>query len=532
MKYTITTIVFSIFLYIGCGNNSTPHIITTDEHISNAIENKKIQEGWDVKENRLQLIEAIKNANKEGLLPEDYQYAELLQHEEMIDSNPDSKEKYFELLTAAYIKYISHLTNGKVNPLEIYTDWEIKPKEIQPDTILSIALRKNKIDSTIESHKPKHTIYLNLKKALAKIDAMPEENFDSIKTKEKFKLGLKSKTVAKIKERLRYWGDLNTKDSLTEDLYNKELKLAVTKFQSRHGLAADGMIGPGTLKALNFSKKNRREQLIANLERWRWFPEDLGTNFLGVNIPNFLLYVVENNDTISNHKVVVGQPKRKTPILSSRADNIVFNPTWTVPPTIIKEDLIPDATKSRSYFSKTRIKIFNHKGTEIPVSEWKPADAKKYKYVQEPGYNNSLGVVKINFPNNHLVYMHDTNHRDYFVYNYRALSSGCVRIEKPLPLVEYLLKNKTYKERQKNKKLIEKPIYSLSEIDTIVKTKKTKTVKLDQNFGVHFLYFTAWYDKTELQFRQDIYNYDPDLYLRLSNQFTGDVVTSSRVIDK
>jgi murein L,D-transpeptidase YcbB/YkuD len=128
--------------------------------------------------------------------------------------------------------------------------------------------------------------------------------------------------------------------------------------------------------------------------------------------------------------------------------------------------------------------------------------------------------------------MHDTNHRDYFVYNYRALSSGCVRIEKPLPLVEFLLKTKTFKERQKNKKLIEKPIYTLSEIDTIVKTKKTKTVKLDQNFGVHFLYFTAWYDKTDLQFRQDVYNYDPELYLRLSNQFTSDVVTSGRVIDK
>lgn len=531
MKYTITTIVLTIFIYIGCGNNSSPHN-KTEDFIANALKNKKIQEGWDLPENRNQLIEAIKNADKEGLFPEDYNYLKLTELETNFTLNPDSKEEYYKLLTSAYIKYISHLTNGKINPLEIYTDWEMKPKEIQPDTILSIALRKNKIDSTIESHKPKHTIYLNLKKALAKLEAMPEENFDSIITKEKFKVGLKSKTVEKIKERLRYWGDLPSSDTLANDLYDKELKTAVTKFQSRHGLANDGIIGPGTIKALNFSKKTRKEQLIANLERWRWFPSNLGDNFLGVNIPNYVLYVVENNDTISNHKVVVGQPKRKTPVLSSRADNIVFNPTWTVPPTIIKEDLIPDATKSRSYFTKTRIKIFNHKGTEISPWEWKPKDAKKYKYVQDPGYNNSLGVVKINFPNNHLVYMHDTNHRDYFVYNYRALSSGCVRIEKPLSLVEYLLKTKTFKERQKNKKLVEKPIYTQSEIDTIVKTKKTKTVKLDQNFGVHFLYFTAWYDKQDLQFRQDIYNYDPELYLRLSNQFTGDIVAPARVIDK
>lgn len=531
MKYTITTLAFAIFLYIGCSNNSTPRN-STDEHILNALKNRQIQEGWDNTENRTQLIEAIKNAYKEGLLPEDYEYQKLVELEASPELTSEAKEEYHKLLTSAYIKYISHLTNGKVNPMEIYSDWEVKIKEIQPDTILSIALRKNKIDSTIESHKPKHTIYLNLKKALSKINEMPEENFDTIITKEKFKVGFKSKTVEKIKARLRFWGDLNSSDTLANDTYDKELKTAVSKFQARHGLANDGIIGSGTLKALNISKENRKRQLIANLERWRWFPSDLGENFLGVNIPNFMLYVVENNDTISNHKVVVGQPKRKTPILSSRADNIVFNPTWTVPPTIIKEDLIPDATRSRSYFGKARIKIFNHKGTEISASDWSPKDAKKYRYVQEPGYNNSLGVVKINFPNNHLVYMHDTNHRDYFVYNYRALSSGCVRIEKPLPLVEYLLKTKTFKERQKNKKLIEKPIYSLSQIDTIVKTKKTKTVKLDQNFGVHFLYFTAWYDKSDLQFRQDIYNYDPELYLRLSNQFGSNLVTSARVIDK
>lgn len=514
MKY-LSTIVFGLFLYIGCGNSNPK---STDEYIDDALKNEEIQEGWGIKENRISLIEAVKNSENEGLLPEDYQYSKLLEFEKKIDSIPESREEYHQLLTASYIKYLSDLKNGKINPREIYKDWDIEKKEIQPDSILAIALQKNRIDSTLESHKPKHFTYLNLKKALALIKSMPEENFDTIVTKEKFKLGNKSETIAKIKERLRYWGDLSKDDTLANTVFNTDLKNALIKFQNRHGLESDGAIGAMTLKALNVSKETRKQQIITNLERWRWYPADLGNSFLGVNIPNYYLFLVDNKDTINKYRVVVGTPKRKSPILSSKISNIVFNPTWTVPPTIIKEDLVPDATKSRSYFSKTRIKIFNYKNQEISAYDWKPSDANKYRYVQEPGYNNSLGVVKINFPNNHLVYMHDTNHRDYFVYNYRALSSGCVRIEKPLPLVEYLLKNP--------KK------YSSIKIDTIVKTKKTQAVKVDCEFQVHFQYFTAWYKKGQLQFRYDVYGLDPELYLRLTNQFSTEVVNSTRMIDK
>ncbi len=517
MRYTFTILLFGIFLYIGCGNNSSPRIITTEEHIANAIQNEEIQKGWDNKENRTALLIAIREADKEGLFPEDYQYSRLADYENNLILLPHTKEKYFELLTTAYIKYLSDLKNGKVNPLEMYSDWDIKPKKIQPDTILSIALYKNKIDSTLESHKPKHAVYLNLKKALAKINSMPEDNWTPIVTKEKFKLDYESETVAKLKERLRYWGDLEASDTMANTKYDKNLETAVLKFQSRHGLETDGVVGPGTLKALNFSKEERRQQIIVNLERWRWFSEDLGSNFISINIPAFKFYMVENNDTITSRRVIVGRPARKTPILSSVANNIIFNPTWTVPPTIIREDLTPDATRDRGYFHKNRITIFDHKGNKVAVRNWRPKDAKKYTYVQQPGENNSLGVVKINFPNSHLVYMHDTNHKELFNLNSRALSSGCVRVEKPLPIAEFLLKSRTYKEKQENGDLIEKPIYSLSKIDTIIKSKKTKTVKLEQNFKVHLLYFTAWYDTKELQFRNDIYNYDSELYSKLRN---------------
>lgn len=538
-----------ILVYLGCANNTNMGLLTTDQNIENALNNEELLENWDIEENRIALLEALRKCGDEGLFPEDYQYSELIKYEDAIILSPDQNEAYHKLLTIALIKYSSHLKNGKLNPNEIYSDWEIITKPIANDTIIQHLLAKKQVDSLLNASKPKHHIYNQLKKALLKLNSMPEEQFDTIKTKEKLYLGLKnSATIAKIKNRLRYWGDLKPADTLANKTFDENFKKGIINFQSRHGLEPDGKIGIGTLKALNISKENRKQQVIVNLERWRWFPETLGDNFLAVNLPDYKLQIVENNDTIKSHRVVVGRDKRKTPILSSKVDNIVFNPTWTVPPTIIKEDLIPDATKSRSYFYKSKIKIFNSKNDKISPYSWKPEDALKYKYVQDPGYNNSLGLVKINFNNSHLVYMHDTNHRELFVNNYRALSSGCVRIEKPLPLAEYLLKDKLKKEYikeevpQKNKtkdskpifkkKLIEVPSYSLAEIDTIIQKKETKTVKVSQNFGVHFLYFTAWYEKDILQFRYDIYQYDSDLFLRLSNQFTSNIVSSVRVENK
>jgi L,D-transpeptidase YcbB len=550
MRYFLP-ILLGILVYLGCANNTNPNIISTEESIEIALDNEKLLENWDIKENRLALIEAIRKCGEEGLLPEDYHFSEIMKYEDAIILTPDQKETYHQLLTVSLIKYTSHLKNGKLNPEEIYPDWEYKLKPIVTDSILQKILSVQKIDSLISASKPKHYIYKNLKKALYSLNVMPVENFDSIKpkAKEKIYLGVKNNVIAKIKDRLRYWGDLKKSDTLNNLLFDESLKKAIINFQNRHGLESDGKVGRGTLSALNTSKETRKQQIIANLERWRWFPEDLGTNFLGVNLPDYHLQVVENNDTVKTYRVVIGQVKRKTPVLSSKVDNIVFNPTWTVPPTIIKEDLIPDATKSKSYFYKNRVKIFNSKNKEIAVKSWKPEDALNYKYVQDPGYDNALGVVKINFNNKHLVYMHDTNHRELFVNNYRALSSGCVRIQKPLPLAEYLLKDKLKKVKakelisQKGKvkpntnpvyktKLVEVPVYSLAEIDTIVREKKTKTVKVSQNFDIHFLYFTAWYDKGVLNFRHDVYEYDPELYLRLSNQFTSNLVTSARMIDK
>jgi murein L,D-transpeptidase YcbB/YkuD len=214
------------------------------------------------------------------------------------------------------------------------------------------------------------------------------------------------------------------------------------------------------------------------------------------------LTLVKNTDTIRTHKVIVGRAERKTPILSSKLTQVIFNPTWTVPPTIIKEDLIPAALKNRGYFSNTNIKIYDKTGNIISPDSWESSNAKNYRYVQTPGTYNSLGMVKLIFPNRFSVYLHDTNHRDFFTKTNRSLSSGCVRVENPLELTEYLLDDATN--------------WDLEKITETLKNKKTKNASIKKDVFFHLLYWTAWSDKSTLIFRDDIYNLDTDLYNKLS----------------
>jgi murein L,D-transpeptidase YcbB/YkuD len=227
----------------------------------------------------------------------------------------------------------------------------------------------------------------------------------------------------------------------------------------------------------------------------------MGNHYIIINLPDYTLRIVKDNDTIEEKRIVVGKTERKTPVLTSTFNNIVFNPTWTVPPTIIREDLTPAATKNRGYFAEKGITIYNWKGDTVSVEKWNPAKFNSYRYVQKPGNDNSLGNVKFNFPNHYTVYLHDTNHRDFFVKNYRSLSSGCVRVENPLPLAVYMLHDSIR--------------WPLDSINKLIATAKTKVIGLKEKIRIHQLYWTAWSENNELIFRDDIYNLDSGLYDKL-----------------
>jgi murein L,D-transpeptidase YcbB/YkuD len=499
----------------------TPAIILTDERkvqidtatinvfksetlkqFYNASENKTV---WGNLKKRTYVLSQLENADVLGLDPEDYKASNLKKFEDKISSLNDSDLATYDiLLTYNFEKYLNHLYKGKLDPKKLYTDWDLDEKTFDVNNALIKAFNKNKLDSIVESTQSKSETYKQLLKALEIINTYPDDdNIKHIDSIGKISLNDTNIALIDIKKRLLFWNDMTgRKDSLTK-VYDKKTFDAVKKFQERHGLASDGVIGPGTIRALNYSKEKRKQQIIANLERWRWYPNDFAENYFIINIPNYSLNVVESQDTTLVRNVIVGTSKRRTPIITSKLKTVVFNPTWTVPPTILKEDVVPAMKRNRNYLAKKNITIYDSAGKVVDPNAWNEEKPNNYRYVQSPGYNNSLGLMKILFPNHHSVYLHDTNHRGSFGRNNRSLSSGCVRIENPLELAEHILDNPERWNKEK--------------IDTLIASKKTTSIKITKKYALYQWYWTAWSKKNQLIFRADIYDLDSSLYAQLRN---------------
>lgn len=456
---------------------------------------------WQSATNRKVILNAIKESDKEGLFPEDYQIQSL----EALEKKHETLEEkelvtYDILLTSNTQQFLTHLKSGKVNPKEIYSNWDLEKKAFDSNSVLAAAFTKNKLAEIIHESKPNAVVYNQLKEALQLLEDYPDVDFTPIVFTEKIVANDTNAKVIGIKKQLKYWKDFSGSDSLTA-IYDAKTVVAVKRFQERHGLASDGIIGAGTIEALNFSKSNRKKQLIANLERWRWFeilPEE---DYIVVNIPDYKLVVVENQDTTITQKVVVGTNKRKTPVLTSYLRTVVLNPTWTIPPTILKEDVVPAMKKNRNYLSNKNILIYDSSNNVVAPEYWNSSKPHNYRYVQGPGPNNTLGEMKILFPNHHSIYLHDTNHRNLFGLNNRSLSSGCIRVEKPLELAGYFLSHSENWSKQK--------------IDSVLGTRKTHYIKIKMKYNLYIWYWTAWSQKGKLQFRKDIYDYDAALYEKL-----------------
>lgn len=458
---------------------------------------------WQSDQKRNMVLDKISKSASEGLEPKDYEIEKLLDYEKKITELDEIALVEYDLLLSNNLqKYINHLAKGKLNPSIIYNDYDLKEKIIDVNTILKQGFESDNFASVLDSAKPKSKVYKQLEQALQIIDALPEDparpmNFTA---KSKIKPNENTALIVPIKKRLMFWNYLAKSDTISK-IYDKKTQLAVKAYQINNGLMADAIIGKSTIVALNYNKSERREQIVANLERWRWYPEDFSNNYTIVNIPTFTLSCVKANDTLQSFKTIVGKSSRRSPVFTSKLATVIFNPTWTVPPTILKEDLIPDATRSRSYFRRNRITIFDRKHKIVNPYSWKPENAKNYSYVQDPGTNNSLGVMKINFPNKYAVYLHDTNHKGGFSSNSRSLSSGCTRVENPLEFAKYVLNDSVNWNRSKiNKKIAE---------------KKTYPINIKQKIQHFQLYWTAWSEQNKLIFRQDCYDLDFELYCKI-----------------
>ncbi len=317
--------------------------------------------------------------------------------------------------------------------------------------------------------------------------------------------------VPKLAERLAITGDIDAKTASTATTsYSGAVVDGVKHFQDRHGLAVDGALGPGTLAALNVPVEMRIEQIRANLERARWVFYDPESEFLVVNIAGFKVYLVRRGEVVWRSRVQVGKPYRRTPIFASTLTYVVFNPTWTVPPTILRQDYLPQLRRDPQYLAARNIDVLDRAGKPVEQSsiDWSSARSLQYQLVQRPGPTNALGRVKFMFPNEYFVYLHDTPSRDLFDKESRAFSSGCIRVENPLELADVVLGDKWPRER----------------IDALIAAGRTQTVILDKPIAVKLLYWTAEVDAAgRVSFFPDVYFRDAALITALAQPFSPSV---------
>jgi murein L,D-transpeptidase YcbB/YkuD len=297
-------------------------------------------------------------------------------------------------------------------------------------------------------------------------------------------------------------GDLDRAVGLSE-VFDSYVDSGVRRFQARHGIPVDGVVGESTLGAMNVPAGVRLSQLATNLTRLKSLTASLADRFVVVNIPAAAVEAVENGRVVSRHTAVVGKVDRPSPIVNSKIHEVNFNPFWTVPKSIIRRDLIPLMQKEPDYLAKQHIRIYDPAGNPLApeLVDWNSDEAEKYLFRQDPGDFNSLGLVKINFPSPDGVYMHDTPNKDLFTKEERFYSSGCVRIQGIRSLIGWLLRDS--------------PEWSQSRIAAQYLSGERVDAKLSTPIQLYWTYITAWAaEEGVVQFRNDIYNLDGlDLYV-------------------
>jgi murein L,D-transpeptidase YcbB/YkuD len=318
----------------------------------------------------------------------------------------------------------------------------------------------------------------------------------TVPAEQPLKIGVRSPSVAALRNRLAISGDLATVGGAS-DSFDSFVDGAVRRFQQRHGLIADGVVANETLRRINVPVELRLRQLEMNVQRLRAVPPDLGARYVMVNIPGAEIETVEAGIVHSRHQAVVGKIDRQTPLLVTKVTEINFNPYWTVPKSIIIKDLIPKMQTDPGYLDRQKIRIYDRAGLEVSWQsiDWNTEDAVNYMFRQDPGDINSMGSVKINFPSPDGVYMHDTPQKGLFGGDNRFHSSGCVRVQNVREYVLWLLKNT--------------PEWPPEQIERVMTNGERIDARVADPVPLYFEYVTAWANADGIvQFRDDIYQRD------------------------
>ena len=482
-----------------------------------------------------QLVRSIEKAELDGLISEDYHlsqikfliadFKEVLLQRQSFD--PEKQADLDLLLTDAFLLFSSHLLTGRVIPGSVDSTWLFFNPPTDIATILNSDVYSNRIESFFEGLRPAHSAYYRLRDALQYyIYIQKKGGWSSIPPGPSLRIGETHDRIDRIRNLLVMTGDLDPPSRAIKPAeFDESLMKGVQRFQNRHGIEPDGVVGLSTLTAMNVPVEARISQIELNLERWRWIPRDLGSRYILVNIADYSLAVVENQTTVLDMRVVVGRSYRRTPVFSEKMKYLVLNPFWNIPIKIAVEDKLPVIRKNPLYLTQQHIKVFENWGEDAPeinpaIINWYKVNANYFPYRlrQDPGPLNALGRIKFMFPNKFSVYLHDTPQRGLFKRASRDFSSGCIRIEKPVELAKYLLQNDPQWPNQKIMETIESGV--------------TTVVRIKDPIPVHLLYWTAWVTETgTVHFGNDIYDRDPPLSRALKAKLKGTFIPTENLPD-
>lgn len=445
------------------------------------------------------LLAALRDLRSDGLDPDDYGYTLLSNWQRMQQDTTHDAEKDI-LATRAYLLALVHLHKGKLEPTRLFPNWNFDSRDIDASARFGLAkeaAESGNLADVFRQARPANPKYNMLRKALLEhLEIARRGGWPQITTSAPLKPGMQSEHIAVLRKRLHANGLLPEGAPTDSHVFDETLKLAVQRFQASVYLDTDGSVGRQTREALNIPVSARIDQIRANLERMRWYvPDPTRKDYVMVDIAGYRASYIKGAETIWTSRVQVGKEYRPTPVFRSEISYITLSPGWVVPPTILKQDMIPAIRKDPGYLARNRLQVFNAAGQNVSPGKINWSNPKGITIRQEPGPKGALGEVVIRFSNPYMVYLHDTPHQGLFEQNLRATSSGCIRVENIHELAVLLLDNEDKWGREA--------------MQTVINERKTRNVTLPKKVPILLAYWTVDVDSNGLVlFRPDIYNRD------------------------
>jgi len=453
------------------------------------------------------VLSFLKTAEAEGLDPANYEVEEI---QTLFGARtPQNLALFDTLLTYNLIKYIHDVHYGRIKqPLaDVRRFPRAQAIEFNPREVLAKALAAPDIAVYLEDLPPGHEHYAGLKKALALYREIQRNGgWPDVPAGPTIRPGDHDTRIPAIIRRLSVTGDLDPGAEHADPAaqYRQQLAASVARFQKRHGLAPDGVIGEKTIAAMNVSADERVRQIIINMTRWRWQDHYLGEKYILVNIAGFNLSAFVAGAEVFRFPVIVGKFKHQTPVFSDRISSIEINPYWNIPDKIVRDEELPELRQDPQSLQKRRVRLFQGWSEDAPEIDptsidWHavtPAMMNKYRLRQDPGPGNALGRIKFVFPNTYSVYLHDTPAHGLFARSQRDFSHGCIRVSDPVRLAAFLLAG-------------EDGGWTPEKIKSTIDAQKREVIRLAEPVPVHITYQTAWFDNDGIVcFNSDVYGRD------------------------